>query len=172
MLTPEDRLVSKHSASKREEHDFFNDDSVGVNEHIRLTRKLKESKTIIKHKFYHWKFLLAIVMIFLLSFIVVYYHMFLFDIRDTILYYFAIFFTVIATPFAIVEPIMLLRNREVLKHKYHDPKPGRKLLVVITTNGNAVAIVNKIIAILRSYNIEMAIRAVTDPHHNVIPFDR
>ena len=164
MVTPEERMISQYSTNKRSEYDFFDHDSVDVDKHIRLMRELKESKIKIGKKFYHWKFFLVISVIFLLSFFIVYYHTFLFDIRGTILSYFFIIFTVIATPFAVAEPIMLLRNRKVLKYVYRKPKPGRKLLIVITTNGKATEVVNKIIATLRSYNMEMDIWALIEEY--------
>ena len=164
MVAPEEHTLSEYSANKRGEYGFFDHDSVDVDKHVRSTRKLKESNTKSGKKFYHWKFFLVICVIFLLSFFIVYYHTFLFDIRGTILSYFFIFFTVIATPFAVAEPIMLLRNRKVLKYVYRKSKAGRKLLVFITTNGKATEVVNKIIETLRSYNMEMDIRALIEEY--------
>jgi len=140
-------------------------DGVDINREIFLYRdtESKISDNKVKRN-YHPVPIFVILSLIVLFYFFIDYRSFIYDIRYSIVTGFFIFFTVIATPFAVFQPILLLRNRKVLRYSYNQPKPGRKLLVVIATNGKASYVVNKIVATLRSYNLEMEIFALIEEY--------
>ncbi len=83
-----------------------------------------------------------------------------------ILLYVLIFFGIVAAPFSIVQPILLIRNRNIRRYRQRPPAPGRKIIVLITTVGNASGVVNHIIDVIRSYSLQIDIRVLIEEFDN------
>jgi len=78
--------------------------------------------------------------------------------------YVLIFYGMVAAPFSILQPILLMRNRKLRKYMHRDPVPGRRILVLITTVGRASNVVNHIIDVVQSYQLNVDIRVLIEEY--------
>ena len=83
---------------------------------------------------------------------------------DRILLFILIFFGIVAAPFSILQPILLIRNRNLRKYRHRPPVPGRRIMVLITTVGRASSVVNHIIDVTRSDGLDVDIRVLIEDY--------
>ena len=82
----------------------------------------------------------------------------------SMLLFMLIFFGIVAAPFSILQPILLIRNRNLRKYRHRPPVPGRRIMVLITTVGKASSVVNHIIDVTRSYGFDVDIRVLIEEY--------
>ena len=82
----------------------------------------------------------------------------------SMLLFMLIFFGIVAAPFSILQPILLIRNRNLRKYRHRPPVPGRRIMVLITTVGKASSVVNHIIDVTRSYGFDVDIRVLIEDY--------
>lgn len=85
-------------------------------------------------------------------------------ILGELLLYVLIFFGIVAAPFSILQPILLIRNRNLRKYRHKNPVPGRKIIVLITTVGKASTVVNHITEVVRSYKLNVDIKVLIEEY--------
>jgi len=78
--------------------------------------------------------------------------------------YLLIFYGVIALPFSILQPILLIKNRKLKKYIQKPPVSRRRVLVLITTVGRATNVVNHIIDTIRGYGLNIDIRVLIEEY--------
>lgn len=73
-----------------------------------------------------------------------------------------LFFSVLMTPFIVVESFLLLRAVRNTDSPIPAARPGRRVLIAIVTNGGASSIVNRIIETIRGYGLAVEFAVVRE----------
>ncbi len=82
----------------------------------------------------------------------------------SLLLYVLIFFGMVAAPFSILQPILLIMNRNLRKYKHRPYVAGRRVIILITTVGQASNVVNHIIEVIRGYALDVDIRVLIEEY--------